>query len=67
MKRHAQMSDAQRQLFPLLEHEYRENVRVYMYEMQVSRALSPSPGLVRGSGPSDPITRGRKNQRNATS
>lgn len=38
------MSDAQRQLFPLLEHEYREDVRVYMYEMQVSRALSPSPG-----------------------
>ncbi|POY72184.1 hypothetical protein BMF94_4821 [Rhodotorula taiwanensis] len=34
MKRHAQMSDAQRQLFPLLEHEYREDVRVYMYEMQ---------------------------------
>nr|WAS30617.1 hypothetical protein [Rhodosporidiobolus colostri] len=34
MQRHAQMSSAERQLLPLLEREYREDVRAYMYEMQ---------------------------------
>lgn len=35
MQRHAQLSDAQKQLLPLLERDYREDVRAYMYEMQV--------------------------------
>ncbi|GAA5871936.1 hypothetical protein JCM5296_002284 [Sporobolomyces johnsonii] len=34
MSRHAQMSPAERQLQPLLEKEYRDDVRAYMYEMQ---------------------------------
>ncbi|GAA5983421.1 hypothetical protein JCM11641_007843 [Rhodosporidiobolus odoratus] len=34
MSRHAQLTPAERQLLPLLEHEYREDVRIYMYEMQ---------------------------------
>ncbi|BGP00982.1 Cyclin [Rhodotorula toruloides ATCC 204091] len=34
MQRHAQLSDAQKQLLPLLERDYREDVRAYMYEMQ---------------------------------
>jgi hypothetical protein len=62
MKRHAQMSDAQRQLFPLLEHEYREDVRVYMYEMQVSRALSPSPDWSGAVDPRTPSREGEKRQ-----
>lgn len=35
MQRHAQLSDAQKQLLPLLERDYRADVRAYMYEMQV--------------------------------
>lgn len=35
MQRHAQLSDAHKQLLPLLERDYREDVRAYMYEMQV--------------------------------
>ncbi|BGP17696.1 hypothetical protein JCM10213v2_005735 [Rhodosporidiobolus nylandii] len=34
MQRHAQLTPAERQLLPLLEREYREDVRAYMYEMQ---------------------------------
>ncbi|BGP49571.1 hypothetical protein JCM10450v2_005465 [Rhodotorula kratochvilovae] len=34
MQRAAQLSSAERQLLPLLEREYREDVRAYMYEMQ---------------------------------
>lgn len=58
MQRHAQMSDAQRQLFPLLEHEYREDVRAYMYEMQVSRE-APLARRARGSKISLPSREGR--------
>lgn len=36
MQRHARMSPAERQLQPLLEKDYREDVKAYMYEMQVS-------------------------------
>ncbi|GAA6021645.1 hypothetical protein JCM10207_008095 [Rhodosporidiobolus poonsookiae] len=34
MSRHAQLTPAERQLRPLLELEYRDDVRAYMYEMQ---------------------------------
>ncbi|GAA5906207.1 hypothetical protein JCM6882_006076 [Rhodosporidiobolus microsporus] len=34
MQRQGQLSPAERQLLPLLEREYREDVRAYMYEMQ---------------------------------
>ncbi|GAA5843994.1 hypothetical protein JCM11251_005936 [Rhodosporidiobolus azoricus] len=34
MQRQGQLSPAERQLLPLLEREYREDVRLYMYEMQ---------------------------------
>ncbi|GAA5960852.1 hypothetical protein JCM3765_000842 [Sporobolomyces pararoseus] len=34
MQRHARMSPAERQLQPLLEKDYREDVKAYMYEMQ---------------------------------
>ncbi|GAA6063702.1 hypothetical protein JCM10212_004429 [Sporobolomyces blumeae] len=34
MQRHARMSPAERQLQPLLEKDYREDVKSYMYEMQ---------------------------------
>lgn len=40
MQRAAQLSPAERQLLPLLEREYREDVRAYMYEMQVRRRFS---------------------------
>jgi len=39
MQRAAQLSPAERQLLPLLEREYRDDVRTYMFEMQV-RAVS---------------------------
>ncbi|GAA5933481.1 cyclin family protein [Sporobolomyces koalae] len=34
MQRHARMSPAERQLQPLLEKDYRDDVKAYMYEMQ---------------------------------
>ncbi|GAA5999563.1 uncharacterized protein JCM10292_004229 [Rhodotorula paludigena] len=34
MQRQAQLTPAERQLLPLLEREYREDIRSYMYEMQ---------------------------------
>ncbi|GAA5870835.1 hypothetical protein JCM8547_001720 [Rhodosporidiobolus lusitaniae] len=34
MSRQSQLTSAERQLLPLLEREYREDVRAYMYEMQ---------------------------------
>jgi len=37
------MSPAERQLQPLLEKDYREDVKAYMYEMQVSPSFLPSP------------------------
>lgn len=39
MQRQAQLTPAERQLLPLLEREYREDIRSYMYEMQVRRRL----------------------------
>ncbi|GAA6028532.1 hypothetical protein JCM8097_007267 [Rhodosporidiobolus ruineniae] len=40
MQRHAQLSPAERQLLPLLEREYRDDVRAYMYEMQSKTAAN---------------------------
>jgi hypothetical protein len=49
MQRHARMSPAERQLQPLLEKDYREDVKAYMYEMQVSEISSDPPSLSRVS------------------